>query len=322
MEKLDLKDYKILYELDLNSRQSFKEIGNKVGLSKDSIIYRINQLKEKGVIKGFHTVFDVGKLGFTSFRVYLKLEKTNQEKEEEMINFLVNKKIVTWVVSISGEYDLGFWILSEKLDEMNRLWKELFHRYRDFIEKSNLAIFTKISYFSRNYLSKNSTKKKEYIFVTEPNKVKLDKKDLGIINLLSGNSRVPILEISQKLKMTPKTAASRINQLEKDGVIVGYRTMFDLERLGYEYFKVHFNLHNLTGQKGKQFMGFLFSHPNVIYNNEVIGGDDVEIEIQTESLESLRKILNEIKNRFSDIIKNYKYLSFYKEHKYIFFPKS
>ena len=45
MTKFDLKDRKILFELDTNSRQSFHEIAKKVGLSKDSVIYRINKLQ-------------------------------------------------------------------------------------------------------------------------------------------------------------------------------------------------------------------------------------------------------------------------------------
>ena len=39
--KLDLKDKKILEQLDLNSRQSNSQIAKKVGLSKDAIGYRI-----------------------------------------------------------------------------------------------------------------------------------------------------------------------------------------------------------------------------------------------------------------------------------------
>ena len=74
--KIDLKDRKILYELDTNSRQSYHEIAKKVGLSKDSIIYRIKKLQEQGVIKKFHTIYDVGKLGFISFRLYLKFQNS------------------------------------------------------------------------------------------------------------------------------------------------------------------------------------------------------------------------------------------------------
>jgi len=78
MIKLDLKDKKLLYQLDINSRQSYKEIGKKIGLSKDAVSYRIKQLQEEGIIRQFHTVIDVGKLGLISFRLYLKFQNTNQ----------------------------------------------------------------------------------------------------------------------------------------------------------------------------------------------------------------------------------------------------
>ena len=41
MDKLDLKDKKILYELDLNARQTDNQIAKKVGMSRDSVRYRI-----------------------------------------------------------------------------------------------------------------------------------------------------------------------------------------------------------------------------------------------------------------------------------------
>ncbi|MEM0493397.1 MAG: winged helix-turn-helix transcriptional regulator, partial [Candidatus Thermoplasmatota archaeon] len=50
MVDLDLKDRKILYELDLNARQSFGDIGKKVGLSKDSVAYRVKRMEDEGVI--------------------------------------------------------------------------------------------------------------------------------------------------------------------------------------------------------------------------------------------------------------------------------
>ena len=50
MEKIDLKDRKILYHLDINSRESFRSIGKKVGLSKDVVASRVKKLEEKGFI--------------------------------------------------------------------------------------------------------------------------------------------------------------------------------------------------------------------------------------------------------------------------------
>ena len=291
MTKLDLKDRKILYELDINSKQSFHEIAKKVGLSKDSIIYRIKKFQEEGVIKQFHTVIDVGKLGFISFRLYLKLQNTTPEKEEEIIEFLKKQRIITWIGSIDGEYDLGMWILTYSIKEMNNLWKELLRKYREFIEKRWLNIFTKVSYFPRTYILEQKRNREEFIFITEPEKIKIDEIDIQLIKFLAPNSRIPILELSKKLHITSKTVTSRIKQLEKKKVIIGYRTMFDLEKLGYQYFKIHFNLHNLTEEKEKQFKHHLKQNPNLIYDNELLGGDDIEIEIQVKTIQDLREFL-------------------------------
>jgi len=64
MEKLDLKDRKILYELDINSRQSFSQLGKKVGLHKDVVAYRVKKLQEKGIIKNFYTELNGYKFGY------------------------------------------------------------------------------------------------------------------------------------------------------------------------------------------------------------------------------------------------------------------
>jgi len=43
--EIDLKDRRILYQLDIDSRQSFSQIGKKVGLHKDNIPHRKSIMK-------------------------------------------------------------------------------------------------------------------------------------------------------------------------------------------------------------------------------------------------------------------------------------
>jgi len=320
MVNLNLKDRKILYELDINSRESFHHIAKKVGLSKDSVIYRIERMKNEGIIKQFHTIIDAGKLGFISFRIYLKFQNTTPEKEKEIIEFLKKQENVQWIVSIEGEYNLGIWVLSKSIKEMNKLWKDLIRKYSNYIEKKQFFIFTKVSYFDRSYILEKKIPRQEYLFITESEKIDLDKKDLEILRILSSNSRVSILEISNKINLTPKTISSRIKDLENKNVILGYRIMFDIEKLGYQYFKLHFNLYNLKANKEKELRSFIKQNPYIIYDNEVIGGDDIELDIQVKSLQDLRILIDEVKRKFADIIKDYHYMLFYKEHKFLFFP--
>ena len=74
MKKLDLKDRKILHQLDMDSRQSFRSIGRKVGLSKDVVASRVKKLQELGIIDRFYTEIDLFKLGYIMCDVFFKYD--------------------------------------------------------------------------------------------------------------------------------------------------------------------------------------------------------------------------------------------------------
>ena len=321
---LDLKDKKLLYELDLNSRQSLGAIGKKIGLSKNSVKYRIDNLKKEGIIKQFHTAVDISKLGFISFRLYLNLRNTTPEKEKEIISFLSKKDIVTWIVSIDGKYDLGALILTKTIKEMDELWNELTQKYNNFLEEKLLTIMTKVRYFSRAFLKDQKVNDYEIAFVSEPlgeiEKQSIDETDWKILRLLAPNARINIIDISEKLDLNEKTVISRIKKLEDKKIIIGYKTVFDLEKLNYLYYKIHFRLHNTTKELFSDFKDHIKKHPNVIYDDEVLGGDNIEIELQVKDTNQLRSIIDEIKEKFGKIIGDYFTLLFFKEHKYLFLP--
>jgi DNA-binding Lrp family transcriptional regulator len=318
--RIDIKDSKILYELDVDSRQPFQNIAKKVALSKDAVIYRINKLKKDGIIQRFHTVIDNGKLGLIPFRLYLRLKNTTPVIENEILSYLKKEKNVVWLMSIEGEFDIGLATYVKSIHEMNVFWKSLLSRYRNYIENRWLTIYTKVSYYPRSYLLNLKENYDEFVCFTEPEKLMIDDKEISILKLLAEDSRMPVIEIAKKTNLTPKTVAKKIKELEMKKIIVGYRTMFDLEKLGYQYFKVHISVHDMTQSTEHSIKAFLKQHPNIVYDNEILGGYDLEIEIQVRTLTDLRTILEEMKKRFAKTIINYTYMLFYKEHKYVFFP--
>ena len=58
MYEFDLKDKRLLYELDCNSRQTIQQLAKKIGLSKDAVKYRMNKLINEGIIKSCGTLND------------------------------------------------------------------------------------------------------------------------------------------------------------------------------------------------------------------------------------------------------------------------
>ena len=84
---LDIKDKKILSELDKNARQSNSQIGKKVRLSKEVVKYRIDKMVENGLIFRFHTVINYFKLGIQKFKVYLRLVDADKKKLDEIASY-------------------------------------------------------------------------------------------------------------------------------------------------------------------------------------------------------------------------------------------
>ena len=83
--KLDQKDRQLLFELDLNSRQSLPQLARKLRLSKQVIDYRIKRLFQNKIINYFYTIISSTNLGYTQYKIYLKFQNLTPKKEEEYL---------------------------------------------------------------------------------------------------------------------------------------------------------------------------------------------------------------------------------------------
>lgn len=313
----DVKDKKILLELDSNSRQPNSIIAKKVGLSKDVVNYRIKKLEESGMIKGYYTIVDFSKLGYFSIRVYIKLFDTSVEQEKKIIDFLVKNKNVFYVAEVEGPYDISIGTWVRTIYEFEEFWLDFKKNFKKNIGQEKISIFTKAYHFHREYiLNKKPSKINEEIFGTDKIE-KFDDKDLKILKLLAPNARIPILELSEKLNIPPKTVDFRIKNLRKRGIIQGYRFIFDFALFGYEYYKVDFVLKDIT--RLNELVNYSRSHPNIIYINQTIGGSDFEFDLEVRNKDEFLEIINDLRKKFPEI-REWTYFTVNKYSKLLYFP--
>jgi Lrp/AsnC family transcriptional regulator, leucine-responsive regulatory protein len=61
----------------------------------------------------------------------------------------------------------------------------------------------------------------------------LDETDRKIIGELANDGRVSFAELGRRVNLSPPTVAERVQRLERQGVITGYRAEIDPRALGY-----------------------------------------------------------------------------------------
>lgn len=320
MTNLDLKDRKILYQLDLNSRKSFAEIAKKVRLSKEVVQYRVKRLQDDGYINYFTTVIDSNKLGYISFRCFVKCQNLNLEKEKEIIDFL--KPRVGWVVNVRGKWDFNIAVWKKNIQEFMSFWNDFYIKFSDIITDYTCNPLPTMWIYTKGWLLNNDTDSSECnIWGIDNGLADFDDIDRKILSLIVTSARMPSLEIAKLLKVTEGTIRQRLKKLEKEKIILRYSVFLDITKFDMHYFKLHFHVKNINEQIILKIREYAHLQPNIIFSNDAIGGHFLEFDLNVESTEKLYKIIDEFREKFPDVIKEYEFFEYIKEHKFEFLPQ-
>ncbi len=309
-EILNLKDRKILYELEQDSRQSLTQLAKKVGLKKETIFHRIKNLESKGIIKSYLTEIDIYKLGYQYYPVLIRFQNTTLQIEEEIFDYLKNSSYTAWLTKCEGAWDINLTLIAKGNFDLDKFFNNFLWRYNQYISDKHIFITTEIHYFKRGFWLNRET---HQIVSTGGIDAGLSEKELQLLRILSKEARKPIVEIAKKLKDNPKNIAYKIKKLERENIIQGSRILVDFSKMGYKFYKIWFSLKDLTDENFKKLMNYFKNHPNIIWVTKFIGFYDLSIEMEVKDVEEFRKILDQIKERFSNLIKKHESLLIFEE---------
>jgi Lrp/AsnC family transcriptional regulator for asnA, asnC and gidA len=310
---VDLKDRKILYQLDINSRQSFSQIGKKVGLNRYVVASRVKKLQEQGLILKFSTVFDYLRLGFIPLRFYFKYQYVTNEKKKEIIDYFVKNQYSIVVSTLEGNYDLIVLILVKNITEAYPFWKKTLEKYGDYFAQRVYSNYVGESFYRKSFLIDEKKERTDVILKRGGKKVDYDDIDFQILKLLTNNSRIPTIEMAKELNLTSKTINERMKRLIKSGIIIQFDVKIDWNKLDYQYFKIDFYLKEYS--KINQIIKYIEKNPNLAYVDYTVGYADLELELYLNNTNQLRQIAEDLSKNFPGAIKNYTYFTTIKAHK-------
>ncbi len=320
MEKIDLKDRKILYELDLDSRQSFRSIGRKVGLSKDVVASRVKKMQENKIIEYFFVRTNPSLLGYMHLKIYIRLHKITKEKEEKLVSELKNGKQVYWIASLRGKYDLIVSIYVKNIGDFSHIYEKILGKWGEFILERNVAIHEKAYIYSKAYLLPNQKSEESVYGEWKDKSLNLDKTEENILRYLSCDSRIGLIDLSKKLNLSSEIVKYKINNLKKKGVITGFGTKIDFCKINNSYNIITLKLQDMDFQKYIKLKDLAKNNPNIIYYIKSIGNHDAEFEVEITNKDELDKLVITLRNMFSNEIIDYQILEVIKEHSMNYFP--
>jgi len=316
--KLDLRDKKLLFELDKNSRASLSDLAKKLKTSKEVVHYRLNNLINNEIILRFHTVPATYRFGLTAYKVYLRLSDYSEEDYKKMIDFLGSHKDVFWIGICKGRWDLIFGIWASSLEEFFLIHDSILHKFGKFIQEKELSISRENFQYNRKWMYDDKSPIIDFNFGEQEEKISLDQKDKAILDELVSDSRKSIVEIAEKTKLSVDIVRYRIKAMEKENIIKGYKCLLNASKVGFTTCKAFVFFKNITDEKKKEFIDYCKHLHNTINIITTFAPWDLEIMFETEDYEEYFKVMDGIKDKFNDIIRFYESIMITAEPKQVF----
>lgn len=301
-------DKKLLYELDFNARKPISYFAKKLKVSKQLIAYHIQRLEKEHIIQGFYTDINPARLGYNIYLVYLKFNSPENELKE-FISLCSKKASVGVNVSCYGKWDHCIGIWAKNLFDFESSYKEIFQSFEKYVIGKEVNIETSFYYFKplfgNNYDVKTQMNSSEEHFF-------LDSIDKEILNMLSENCRISLLEVSRKVDLVPNSVKYRIKQLEEKDIILNYRVMINYDKLGYMHYRVFLNLAELEDEKS--LITLLGNFKQIISITKTIGTSSMEFRAMCTSIPEFISFMNELKLVLGNSLRNYESLVYTQFH--------
>jgi DNA-binding Lrp family transcriptional regulator len=227
--------------------------------------------------------------------------------EKKIINYLVESNQVVVLYRTDGEYHLVIGVWSRSIWEFENFWGVFKEKFGQYFSKYHSSVMTKYFEFSRLYFIQTSEDKAQFATIRKADVEKLDELDFKLLGLLSNNARASLVEVAKKLKISIVTARYRLRSLMDKKVILGFRPILNLRKLGQEYYKV--DLWFRKFDHVNEISQVILSHPNVICTERTIITSDLEFDVEIGNFGKFIDMMDSFKAKFPDDIKEYTYYS-------------
>lgn len=281
--------------------------------------YRIQRLIDKGIVRDFYTLVNVGSLELNSYYVFLQLKSINKEKEKELLEKIQAQDFVGWLVSGTGRWDAVVLIYANSTSLFDMFLNQLVNLCGDNLHEYNFSTMISAEHISYKFIDdsiRNSLKQTERV-----RNARLDSQDKKILMTISQEARIPLTVLARKTKLPLHIVNYRLKRLVKHRIIEGFKPRINVNRLGYQWHLLLIQLDKVSKTRKIEFINFCKHHPKVYYLTNTVGLYNMMIDIHVRSSEEFKEVLLNLKDKFSDIIKLYESMIIFDEYKISYVPE-
>ncbi|OEF28198.1 Lrp/AsnC family transcriptional regulator [Vibrio rumoiensis] len=123
----------------------------------------------------------------------------------------------------------------------------------------------------------------------------MDRFDERILHELQSDGRLSNVELAERIGLSPSATLRRVQELERSGVIKGYRAVLDAEKLGVgfvAYVSIGLSDHSQKSQRGFEEHVALAKEVTECHN--ITGANEYLLRVETQDLSRYKRFHSEV----------------------------
>jgi DNA-binding Lrp family transcriptional regulator len=240
--------------------------------------------------------------GYDYYRIYLKFDQFTPSLRKSVTTYLKKRKGTFNLRVTEGNFDLNFSLTTKSLDDVNLFMDSFGKEFGESIIDKNIHNLTNTYRFNSKIFFDDGQTQKIVMHHAMKKKDELDKLDLAILSNLSNKARIKLIELANVLGEKPQSIQYRLKNLEKKGVIAGYCTTINLERINHQMMQIDISVkeHEII----KSILEFFDVSKKMNYAYEMAGKYDLSVEIFALH-DEFRGLIEKFTEKFNDDLIDY-----------------
>jgi len=253
---------------------------------------------KQGIIKKFVPIIGYSKLGYKNM-VFLLVKLNKHSLIEEFKKRISKHPNRFTTVEASTKYDLFLAFIFKDEKDKNKGIIKILEKYKNMIADHQIVE----PYYVRLYPLKLFGSKEEgrNLWIDyHKGRIQIDDKEKQILKILNQNARARIIDIAKKTKISAELIIYKIKRLQKEGVLLGSRTIFDMDKLGYYYTLLQISIKNLSQEISERLEDFAKNSSYIDTFYLSISKPNCYMQLFHKTEGEFRKTLEDLKKDFAE----------------------
>jgi len=130
-------------------------------------------------------------------------------------------------------------------------------------------------------------------------------KDRKILKELFDDGRLPFSIVAKRVGLSKEVVNYRVKKLFEKGILIGFNTVIDVNKLGWQIYFINIRLRNIDILVEKEIITLLVDHPNIAQVLKCIGNYDLVLKVFVKDYIEVNNLMKSIELRFKTHIGEY-----------------